>query len=134
MKTAQPTLAEVHAARDELLAKAAQEGRRLTVAELAGHLGLKRPTFYNRFPEVAAELVNIAAEAGHKATGRPRNDRAAELEKKLTLLRRERDDLRRHLDIYADHIRRLTMENASLRQELESRSGVTVLAQRRPSQ
>ncbi|MET8699840.1 hypothetical protein ABZW10_13355 [Kitasatospora sp. NPDC004723] len=132
MKTAQPTLAEVQAAKGELLARAAEEGRRLTVAELAGHLGMKRPTFYSRFPEIAAEVVGAAAEAGHKTSGRPRNDRAAELETRLTLLRRERDDLRRHLDIYADHIRRLTMENAGLRQELESRSGVTVLSQRRP--
>ncbi|MFI9326925.1 restriction endonuclease [Kitasatospora sp. NPDC052868] len=118
-------LAEVHAARDELLAKAAHEGRRLTVAELAEHLG-KRLTFYFRVPEVAAEIVNVATEAGHKATGRPRNNRAAELETKLTLLRRERADLRRHLDIYAGHIRRLTMERAALRQARESHVGVTI--------
>ncbi|MET9735458.1 hypothetical protein ABZZ79_33955 [Streptomyces sp. NPDC006458] len=40
----------------------------------------KRPTFHSRFAEVVADAVNVAAEAGDKFTGRPRDDRAAELE------------------------------------------------------
>jgi hypothetical protein len=95
---------------------------------------MKRPTFYARFPEVVAEVVEIAAQAGHKTSGRPRDERAREQEAQMRILRRERDDLRRHLDLYAEHIRRLTIENSKLREELERNSSVTVISPRHSGQ
>ncbi|WP_328736625.1 hypothetical protein [Streptomyces bobili] len=52
----------------------------------------------------------------------PTSDRAT-----IARLRREKDELTRHLHIYEDHIRRLTVENTRLAAELEALAGVTRL-------
>jgi hypothetical protein len=46
-------------------------------------------------------------------------------------LRDENDDLRRHLEIYEEHLRMLTIENNRQRQQLEQIAGVSDLNARR---
>lgn len=45
-------------------------------------------------------------------------------------LRAEKENLTRHLYIYEDHIRRLTLENEALRVALQAHSGVTLISPR----
>ena len=46
-------------------------------------------------------------------------------------LRTENTDLRRHLEIYEEHIRMLTIDNTTYRSQLERLAGVTELNTRR---
>jgi hypothetical protein len=48
----------------------------------------------------------------------------------ITRLRQEKENLTRHLHIYEDHIRRLTLENEALRAALEAHGRVTVIKPR----
>jgi predicted nuclease with TOPRIM domain len=53
------------------------------------------------------------------------------LRDRITRLRTENEQLRLHLDLYEEHIRRLTIENTRLTAELVRRGSVTDLASRR---
>ena len=54
-----------------------------------------------------------------------------ETDRTLRRLRTDNTNLRRHLEIYEEHIRRLTVENAALRAQVDQSAGVAVLAERR---
>ncbi len=61
-------------------------------------------------------------------TGRPRQSRNTDqLHERITKLRTETQQLRLHLDLYEEHIRRLTIENDKLRTELSQATGVTTI-------
>jgi predicted RNase H-like nuclease (RuvC/YqgF family) len=68
-----------------------------------------------RFWHNQLEAVDRATEK-HRAAP-PRRTANRQLQNALSRLRRENEDLRRHLAIYEDHIRRLATENAHLRDE-----------------
>ncbi len=48
-------------------------------------------------------------------------------------LRTENTDLRKHLEIYEEHIRMLTIHNAAYRNQLERLAGITDLSSHRDS-
>lgn len=110
----------------ECLHRAASGSRRtLTVGEVAKELGLKRPTLYSRFPEAISALARLRESDGADGRfGRPRDERIREAEDRLRTVRRERDELRSELGVYAERIRHLTTENAKLRKTLEAYAGV----------
>ena len=123
----------LRAAAEEVLGEARAAGRRATVTALAERAGMTRPTLYRNHPGLIADFLGRAAEQ-HRATV-PRESANQQLRDKLARLRRENEDLRRHLAIYEDHIRRLVTENTQLRHELSDLGGVSNLSsyrQRRP--
>ncbi|MGW3725365.1 hypothetical protein [Streptomyces sp. NPDC000851] len=117
---------------EDLLTRATQDGKAATVTALANRLGVKRQTLYRDFgPTVTDFLSRDAA----RRTRQPRLPKDPTRDREtIARLRGEKDELTRHLHIYEDHIRRLTIENARLTQELALHVGVVQLSDRRPRQ
>ncbi|WP_369174906.1 hypothetical protein AB5J49_46530 [Streptomyces sp. R28] len=102
----------------------AENGPRATVSALARRLQVNRQTLYRDFPEQITPLKAqqvLGSAAPPRARGTT-SDRAT-----IARLRREEVDLTRHLHLYEDHIRRLTIDNATLREALEAHQHVTVI-------
>ncbi|MFF4963322.1 hypothetical protein ACFY2Z_41420 [Streptomyces sp. NPDC001222] len=123
------TVAEVI---EGLLAQAAEAGKAATVTALARQLGVQRQTLYRDFgPAVTDYLSRDAARRTRQP--RPAKDPTSDRET-IARLRREKDELTRHLHIYEDHIRRLTIENRRMQNELAKFSGVVRLSDYRSHQ
>ncbi|UQA91280.1 helix-turn-helix domain-containing protein [Streptomyces halobius] len=122
----------VHEAVAELLAQAAETGKAATVTALADRLGIKRQTLYRDFGNVVADFLTRDAERRTRPLRPPKDD--ANDRKTIARLRREKDELTRHVHAYEDYIRLLTIENARLASELERVSGVTRLSRFRTSE
>jgi AcrR family transcriptional regulator len=120
-----PGDAEVRAAIGHLLEQAADGNGRPTATALAARLGISRPALYRHFRPAVDEL--LADADGHGETRRRRiRDRDGEIAK----LRREKAELRRHVECYEEVIRQLTVENKKLKQQLEERAGITPIGPR----
>lgn len=117
---------------EDLLPQAAQGEKVATVTALANRLGVQRQTLYRDFgPAVTNFLSRDAARRTRQP--RPPKDPTSDRET-IARLRREKDELTRHLHIYEDHIRRLTIENAKLTAEVERLTTVPRLSAFRASQ
>jgi AcrR family transcriptional regulator len=129
-----PNDAQIRAAADTLLAAHRDGGAYPSVSALAKEFDINRTTFYRHFPTIAQYLLDTAAcqqSEGPKARRPP--TKADDRDAVIRRLRNENSDLRRHLDIYEEHIRMLTIENARQREQLELNAGVTDITDRRSS-
>ncbi|KOU76771.1 hypothetical protein ADK57_04465 [Streptomyces sp. MMG1533] len=126
------TTETVQEAVEELLAQAAEAGKAATVTALANRLGVKRQTLYRDFDAAVTDFLSQDA-VRRTRQPRPPKDPASDRET-VARLRREKDELTRHLHIYEDHIRRLTIENAKLTAEVERLTAVPRLSAFRASQ
>jgi len=113
-----------------VLAEAEGAQRAATVSALAQHLGVSRQTLYRDFGEQTAALLTRDAER-RSGIPAPRGRTTDTDGQTIARLRREKDELTRHLHIYEDHIRRLTLDNARLTDELAKLTGVADLSARR---
>lgn len=129
-----PTDADVRAAADELLAAHRESGPYPSVSALAKRFGINRTTFYRHYAALAHYLLDTAAA---QSSGGPKSRRPPTApDDRDTLIRRlrtENTDLRRHVEIYEEQIRMLTLENARQRRQLEQSAAVTDLKDRRPT-
>lgn len=129
-KTSLPPEEHVQAAMAAMLADAAEGGGpRPTVLGLARNLGLANATFWRHYHDIATELRQHSARSIHApAQGQsPRPGQDGELASQNAALRRQRDHLASQLDAALSHLRRLTIDNAELRRELETSLAVTHL-------
>jgi AcrR family transcriptional regulator len=118
-RAALPSEAEVRAAIAHLLEQAAFGNGRPTAVALAARLGISRPALYRHYRPMVDEL--LAAASPHEETRRRQiRDRDGEIAK----IRREKEELRRHVELYEEVIRQLTTENEKLKQQLEHQAGV----------
>ncbi|MGW3202141.1 hypothetical protein ACWDBD_48115 [Streptomyces sp. NPDC001118] len=113
----------VEAAVDALL-REAEDGPWATVSALAPRLQVNRQTLYRDFPD---QVTRLQTKQSRHAAALPRPRGTTTERAVITRLRQEKENLTRHLHIYEDHIRRLTVENAALRAALEAHDGVTVI-------
>jgi len=111
---------------EDHLAQAAQDGKAATVTALANRLGVRRQTLYRDFGPVVTDFLSRDAARRTRQPRPPQDDTSDR--KTIARLRREKDELTRHLHIYEDHIRRLTVANTRLTNEVIKLSGVTHLA------
>ena len=127
-----PTDDVVSAAADELLTQHRAGGAYPSVSSLAKQFHLNRTTFYRHYSAITDAMLDTAAQQHANGTKR-RRPRREEDDRDQTIhrLRSENTDLRRHLDIYEEHIRMLTLENQGLRQQLEQAAGLTDINGRR---
>ncbi|MDX3681907.1 hypothetical protein, partial [Streptomyces scabiei] len=115
MRRHELTLQAVDAAVEALLEDAA-DGPRATVSALARRLNVPRQTLYRDFPD---QITRLQTEAARSAT-QPRARNTDKDQQTIARLRAEKENLTRHLYIYEDHIRRLTLENEALRVALQA--------------
>ncbi|WP_329318783.1 HTH domain-containing protein [Streptomyces sp. NBC_01262] len=130
MRKHQLTEAVVAQGVQAVLAEAEGAQRAATVSALAQHLGVSRQTLYRDFGEQTAALLTRDAER-RSGIPVPRGRITDTDGQTIARLRREKDELTRHLHIYEDHIRRLTLDNARLADELAKLTGVADLSARR---
>ncbi|MFE9328371.1 hypothetical protein ACIHDR_46865 [Nocardia sp. NPDC052278] len=109
-----PTQSQVQAAAAEVLARARETGVRATVTALAQHAGITRPTLYRNHPALVQRFLADAAEAAAPSLRLHHASPNDELRERNTRLREQNQQLRLHLDLYEEHIRRLTIENTRL--------------------
>jgi DNA-binding transcriptional ArsR family regulator len=119
-RVALPAEAEVRAAMAHLLQRAAADGIRPTAVALAARLGISRPALYRHFRPVVEELLTTAT-----AHEEARRRRIRDCNGELAQLKLKNADLRRHVELYEEIVRQLTINNDRLRQRLEERTGVT---------
>ena len=131
-RTPLPTDEIVRAAADDLLTQHRAGGPYPSVSSLAKRFHVNRTTFYRHYYAITDAMLDTAAHQNASGAKRrpPRSDDDAG-NHTIQRLRTENTDLRRHLDIYEEHIRMLTIENQQLRQQLEQASGLTDINERR---
>ena len=98
-----------------------------TVSDFVRQIGVKRSTFYSNYPELVALILSSRVDAPANRKGRPREERLRELQETISIKNREKRELEVEHGLYAEQIRRLSMENAELRGALESARGVSQL-------
>lgn len=124
---------QVGGAAEELLATYCGGGAYPTVTALAQRFDLNRTTFYRQFAPAAEAVLDAAQQQATDERKRRRPVRSDDdRDRALRCLRDENDNLRKHVEIYEEHLRMLTTENARLRDQLQRQAGVTDLAGRRP--
>ena len=116
--------------RQALAGLAAQPGAgQPTVLALARSLSLANGTFWRHFPEIAREVADqrrTAARLGHTTSARQQpgdNNPPSELAR----LRRTNRELSDQIEVAIAHLQRLTLENHTLREELEDSRKITRL-------
>jgi hypothetical protein len=112
---------------ERVLAEAAGNGRRATVSAVERALGIPHATFDRNyrhliedFRQRAQQQATAARPAGLVSTG---TDPGQAMQR----LRRENEDLRRLVKIYAESIRQLTLDHSELGAKLNAAVGVTAL-------
>jgi AcrR family transcriptional regulator len=123
---------DVRAVAGELINTHLAGGAYPSVSALAKHFGINRTTFYRHYSPIATAMLDQAAQQHSEGSRRRRrHDHPDECDDAIRRLRAENSDLRRHLEIYEEHLRMLTIENGRQKQQLEQIAGVTDLNARR---
>ena len=131
-RPALPTDDVVRAAADELLNAHRAGGAYPSASSLARRFHLNRTTFYRHYFAITDAMLDTAAQQHANGPKRRRPHREDDhSDRALRRLRSENRDLRRHLEIYEEHVRMLTIENERLRQQLEQMAGLADLNDRR---
>jgi hypothetical protein len=122
---------QVNVVMERVLAQAAENGRRASVTAVERALGIPHATFDRNyrhliedFRQRAQQQATAAGPAGPVGAG---NDPGQVMQR----LRRENEDLRRLVKIYAESIRQLTLDHLELEAKLNTAAGVTTLADHR---
>jgi len=105
-----PTEAQVRAAAAELLKAAARRGRPAATA-LAARVGISRPALYRHYRPLVDELLDAAAEQAAASKRQARGAGAVCDHEELARLQRSNEELRRHVQLYEEVIRQLTVDN-----------------------
>ncbi|GGW53524.1 cell division protein ZapB [Streptomyces griseoloalbus] len=115
-RPALPDANTVRAAMDTVLADAAAHGRRPTLTAVERRLGLAHATFYRHYGDLITRYFQPRIPRPAAAVG----DSTAEADETAALtvrrLRQENTELRRTVEVYAEMIRQLAIENDALRQ------------------
>lgn len=120
---------EVRAVMDTILMESEKAGRHPRISAVEKHLDIPHATFYRNYPHLIEEFKLRTAES--------RKDRAVTVDlpptpaEAIARLRREKEDARRIIAVYAERIRQLTLENEQLRSRLQKLEGVSDLNRRR---
>jgi hypothetical protein len=120
---------DIQAAMRQVLAEAATSRRRATITAVERQLGITHPTFYRNYPDL---ISWFKAQASAQPPARPAAASTDSTDSTMARLRRENEDLRRTVNIYAEAIRQLTVDNADLASELETQAAISHLDSRRP--
>ncbi|GAA2230157.1 hypothetical protein [Streptomyces nogalater] len=120
---------EVRAVMDTVLKESEEAGRHPRISAVEKRLVIPHATFYRNYPHLIEEFKLRTAES--------RKDRAVTVDlpptpaETIARLRREKEDARRIIAVYAERIRQLTLENEQLRSQVQKLEGVTDLTRRR---
>lgn len=124
-----PNDAEVRDVMDTVLHEAEATGRHPRISAVEKRVGMPHATFYRNYPHLIEEFKLRTAECRKDmpvAVALPPTPAEA-----MARLRREKEDGRRTIAVYAERIRQLTLENEQLRCQMQRLEGVTSINPRR---
>ena len=121
-----PDEARVRETLAQMRAEADAGTTRVSVLGLARRLGMSNATFWRNYREIATEIRRAPETAGKPARASQAGNEA-ELADRNASLRQERGALAGQLEAALAHLRRFTMDNARLREELEAARAVSHL-------
>lgn len=120
---------EIRAVMDAILQEAEEAGRHPRISTVEKRAGIPHATFYRNYPHLIEEFK--------LRMGELRKGRAVAVDlpptptETIARLRREKEDGRRTIAVYAETIRQLTLENERLRSRVQKLEGVTDITLRR---
>jgi AcrR family transcriptional regulator len=126
-----PTEAQVRAAMTRLLHDATSGTVSATASALAVRIGISRPALYRHYRPLVDELLATARQRHQLPVRPPARTLARDLEQELARAKQANEELRRHVTLYEEIIRQLTVDNARLHDQLEQQVGVVPLDARR---
>jgi hypothetical protein len=127
MRRPLPADDQVNAVMARVLAQAAETGRTATVTAAERALGIPHATFDRNYRHLIDEFRQRAHDQA-ATTKRTRAIRSGkDPDQVIQRLRRENEDLRRLVKIYAESIRQLTLDHLELQAELNAAAGITTL-------
>ena len=124
-----PAEARVQRLLKEYLSECDDSGKRPSVLALATRLGLSNTTFRRHFPQQAKEISAARSSREPPAAAQAQPGRCEILVARNARLRRANQTLTGNLRLAAAQIQRLSIENARLREALESSSNVSRIGQ-----
>jgi len=110
---------------DQYLAECHDNGKLPSVLGLAAKLGLSNTTFRRHFPRHVKEIAEARSRREHSARANTQPGPYEILAARNARLRRANRTLTGHLKLAAAQIQRLGIENARLREALETSSNVS---------
>jgi protein-disulfide isomerase-like protein with CxxC motif len=115
------------------LAECRDNGRRPSVLALAATLGMNNTTFRRHFPDHAKKVSELRREpeSGSRTEADAGPSPYEQLTARNAKLRRDNRVLTQNLHLAAAQVQRLSLDNARLRGELQSRASVTPIDQAR---
>ena len=130
MRRQLPTDDEVTAVMNRVLAEAAAHGHKATVTAVERALDIPHATFDRNYRHLIEGFRQRAREQP-TTTNQTLNASASNApDQVIQRLRRENEDLRRLVNIYAESIRQLTLDNLDLETKLNAAANITTLRSR----
>jgi hypothetical protein len=120
---------QVNAVMAHVLAQAAETGRKATVTAVERALGIPHATFDRNY----RHLIDDFRQRAHDQSTTAKRTRATSSNdpgQVIQRLRRENEDLRRLVKIYAESIRQLTLDHLELQARLNAAASITTLPTR----
>lgn len=124
-----PAEARVQRILEEYLSECDDSGKRPSVLALATRLGMSNTTFRRHFPQQTKEISAARSSLEPSAAAETRPSRYEILVARNARLRRANQTLTGSLRLAAAQIQRLGIENARLREALETSSNVSRIDQ-----
>jgi len=130
MRRQLPADDQVTATMARVLAEAAEHGRQATVTAVERALGIPHATFDRNYRHLTGGFRQQARQQPTTA-GRTGPISAGTAPDQSQRLRRENEDLRRLVKIYAESIRQLTLDHLELDAKLNAAASITTLSSRK---
>jgi hypothetical protein len=131
MRRSLPADDQVSAAMAGVLAQAAETGRQATVTAVEQALGIPHATFDRNYRHLIDDFRQQARDQSATAKQTKAASGGKDPDRVLQRLRRENEDLRRIVKIYAESIRQLTLDRLELEAKLHTAVSITTLSSRK---
>lgn len=132
MRRTLPAEDQVNAAMARVLAQAAETGRKATVTAVERALGIPHATFDRNYRHLIEDFRQRASDQSATAKQASAISSGKDPNRVIQRLRRENEDLRRLVKIYAESIRQLTLDHLELQAKLNASAGITTLPGHHP--
>jgi hypothetical protein len=127
MRRPLPPDEQVKAAMARVLAQAGENGRKATVTAVERALGIPHATFDRNYRHPIEDFRQRAHDQSVTAKQARAISGGKDPDQGIQRLRRENEDLRRLVKIYAESIRQLTLDHLELQAKLNASASITTL-------
>ena len=127
MRRSLPAEDQVNTVMSRTLAQAAETGRKATVTAVERALSIPHATFDRNYRHLIDEFRQRARDQSTTAKQASAISSGKASDQVIQRLRRENEDLRRLVKIYAESIRQFTLDHLELQAKLNASAGITTL-------